>query len=228
MKLNFSSSSLRVLCSLLVVAVLSGQLAAATAEEKPPVKSSSDKDPVKSPVERVAAASKVPWPGWMVLKPMGDWAQSDQEAKDLADIYATANDAWATIQPGPNAGAQREAVKFELTHELESFLQKYTNSAWTPAVSLQIAQASLLRSSYSKALQHYSRAWQITKGNDTSPAKEMSGQAVNALAKLLVVTGRVAESDALEVEVAALSSAPRRLLSSVGPDRLGPSLAAGQ
>ena len=136
---------------------------------------------------------------------MGDWAQSDQEAKDLADIYATANDAWAQVQPGPDAGAQREAIKFELTHELESFLQKYTNSAWTPAVSIQIAQASLLRSSYSKALQYYSRAWEITKGNDTSPAKEMSGLAANALAKVLVLTGRVAEADALEGEVAGLS-----------------------
>ena len=72
-------------------------------------------------------------------------------------------------------------------------------------MSIQIAQASLLRSSYSKALQYYSRAWEITKGNDTSPAKEMSGLAANALAKVLVLTGRVAEADALEGEVAGLS-----------------------
>jgi hypothetical protein len=185
----------------------------AATDEKSPAKSSRAKDEVKSLVERVAQASKVPWPGWRVLKPMGDWAQSDQEAKELADIYAVANDAWARVQPGPDAGAQREAIKFELTHELESFLQKYTNSAWTPAVSLQIAQASLLRSGYSKALQYYSRAWEITRGNDTSPAKEMSGLAANGLAKVLVVTGRVAESDALEAEVAGLSSPPP-----LGPD----------
>jgi len=41
----------------------------------------------------------------------------------------------------------------------------------------------------------------------------MSGLAVNALAKVLVMTGRVAEADALEAEVAGLSPAPP-----LGPD----------
>ena len=158
MKTSFFPTLPRVLCTLLACAALIDSLAAATGADKSPAKLSADNTQPKSLAKRVAQASKGPWPGWTVLKPLSDWAQSDQEAKDLADIYATANDAWARVQPGPDAGAQREAIKFELTHELESFLQKYTNSAWTPAVSLQIAQASMLRSSYSKALHYYSRA----------------------------------------------------------------------
>jgi|ERR1051326_4126602 hypothetical protein len=120
MKMNFFSPVHQVCSALLACSALTVHVAAAIADDKSPVQSSGKQDQAKSLVERVAQASKVPWPGWAVLKPLGDWAQSDQEAKDLADIYAVANDAWANVQPGPDAGAQREAIKFELTHELES------------------------------------------------------------------------------------------------------------
>src|SRR6266567_1356002 len=144
MKLNFFSSSPRVLCSLLIGAALSGQLAAATADEKSHVKSSSDKDASKPPVERIAKAPKLSFANQAGLKPVGDWAVDPAETQELNDKFAAERSASASVQPGPEAGAQRRAIEVELNNELESFVTSHTNSAYGPSVRLMLARVHQL------------------------------------------------------------------------------------
>src|SRR6266516_4650355 len=187
MKPNSLCNTLRVLDSLLACALLSGQLAAATAEEKPPV-------------EQVAKAPELSFASQAGLKPIGDWAVDPAETQELNDKFAAARSASASVQPGPDAGAQRRAIEAELNNELESFLTSHTNSAYGPSVRLMLARVHQLRSGYSEAMDRYRQAWEAVKGSTDATAQAMAWQAAGGLAKLLALTGRLAELDALEAE----------------------------
>src|SRR5438309_9830431 len=49
------------------------------------------------------------------------------EANQLANIYATANAGYAAVQEGPHEGAQRMAIKFEFIRELKQFVADHAN-----------------------------------------------------------------------------------------------------
>jgi RHS repeat-associated protein len=55
----------------------------------------------------------------------------------------------------------------------------------------------------------FSLIWEATKGSEDTAAKEMADQAVGGLTKLLAVTGRLAELDALEADLRSLNTVPR-------------------
>ena len=151
MKMNFFSITFRVVCSLLAGFASSIWLAAAP-DVKSQVKSSTDKDPAKAPVERVAKTPIVSFASQAGLKPIGDWAVDPAETQELNDDFASARNASISVQPGPDAGSQRRAIQAELNNELESFLTNHTNSAYGPSVRLFLARVYQLRAGYSEAM----------------------------------------------------------------------------
>ena len=153
-----------------------------------------------SPVEQVAQASTRAHFGSQPLRRMGDWADDPNEAAQLQSIFDSARNAYASIASGPDEGAKRKAVSMELTRELESFLQQHPSSGWAPDLHLQLALACQLRSSYSKAIEYYSLAWEATKDFDQNPARQIALESAGPLARLLAVTGRNAQLEALRAE----------------------------
>src|SRR6266487_1844984 len=200
MKLNFFSNSPGVLCSLLLGAALGGQFAPSNADKKSQVNSSSDKVALKPPVERVAKTPILSFASQAGLKPIGDWAVDPAETQELDDLFAAARSASASVQPGPDAGAKRRAIEAELNNELESFLTSHTNSAYGPSVRLFLARVYQLRSGYSEAMDRHRQVWEAVKGSTDATAQGMAWQAAGGLAKLLALTGRLGELDALEAE----------------------------
>src|SRR5439155_24265738 len=130
--------------------------------------------PSKPPtLEQVAVAAVRAHFGSQPLRRRGDWAVDPNETAELNAIFEAVQRAYASIQPGPNEGAQRKVVNLELTRELEGFLQRHPASAWTGDVWLQLGRACQLPTSYSKAIQYYSRAWEVTKDSDENLAREI-------------------------------------------------------
>src|SRR5437870_3615802 len=173
---------------------------AAAPEPQSPVTSSSGKDPAKPPVERVANRPILAFTSQVGLKPIGDWAVDPAETQELNDKFAAARSASASVEPGPDAGAQRRAIETELNNELESFLTNHTNSAYGPSVRLFLARVYQLRSGYSGAMDRYRQVWGAVKGSTDATAQAMAWQAAGGLARLLALTGRIGELDALEAE----------------------------
>ena len=153
--------------------------------------SSSDKDAAKPPVERVAKTPILSFANQAGLKPIGDWAVDPAETQELNDKFAAARSTSASVQSGPDAGAQRRAIEAELNNELESFLTSHTNSAYGPSVRLFLARVYQLRSGYSQAMDHYRLAWGAVKGSTDATAEGMARETVGGLAKLLALTGRL-------------------------------------
>ncbi|HYT60278.1 MAG TPA: cysteine peptidase family C39 domain-containing protein [Haliangiales bacterium] len=110
--------------------------------------------------------------------------------------------------PGPDEGRQRKMVSLELTLELEEFLQQHPFSSWAPDLQFQLGKACQLRSSYSKAIRYYTRAWDATKDSDQFPARKIALDSAGPLAKLLALTGRLEELDALQLEARARGKVP--------------------
>ncbi|HEX9254767.1 MAG TPA: hypothetical protein VF938_04455, partial [Candidatus Angelobacter sp.] len=200
MKTNCFSTVPQALCTWLACGALTGSLAAAP-DTQSPVKSSSGKDPAKPPVERAAKTPILSFTTQAGLKPIGDWAVDPAETQELNDKFAAARSASASVQPGPDAGAQRRGIEMELNNELESFLSSHTNSAYGPSVRLFLARVYQLRSGYSEAMDRYRQVWGAVKGSTDATAQAMAWQAAGGLARLLALTGRIGELDALEGEV---------------------------
>jgi hypothetical protein len=152
--------------------------------------------------ETFAAHARLP------LRPVGNWAIDPEEVRQLENIFTTAREGSASITPGPDATRQRRAMFLELTRELESFVTQRTNSAYGPGVRLYLARAAQLSSQYSIAMDHCARAWDTVKSSPDAAAQEMAREASGKLAKLLALTGRLAELDALEVETRNYSGRP--------------------
>src|SRR5438445_343728 len=176
-----------------------------------------------SPVERVAQASTRAHFGTQPLRRMGDWADDPNEAAQLQSIFDSTRNAYASIAPGPDEGAKRKAVSMELTRELESFLQQHPSSGWAADLHLQLALACQLRSSYSKAIEYYSLAWEATKDFEQNPARQIALEAAGPLARLLAVTGRNAQLETLRAE----AQAAGRILRGAGSGSLWTSVVDG-
>jgi len=139
--------------------------------------------------------------GFSALRPIGDWTVDPEDASRLRNIFAQVAAAANSITPGPDASAQRRAVDNELCSELENFLASRTNSAYGPSVRLSLARSAWIRSSYARAMEHYDRAWLGVRGSADSTAQQMAREATGGLARLLAITGRMDELDALERDV---------------------------
>src|SRR6266508_1233734 len=183
-------------CAVLQVVLLADQPPAKLAPQSTPAKTAQTVAATSgSPIEQVALASVRAHFGTQPLRAMSDWAIDDDEAVQLQQIFAAAQSAYASIVPGPDEGRQRKMVSLELTLELEEFLQQHPFSSWAPDLQFQLGKACQLRSSYSKAIRYYTRAWDATKDSDQFPARKIALDSAGPLAKLLALTGRLEELD---------------------------------
>src|SRR6266545_5861227 len=196
-------------CAVLQVVLLADQPPAKLAPQSTPAKTAQTVAATSgSPIEQVALASVRAHFGTQRLRVMGDWAIDDDEAVQLQKIFAAAQSAYASIVPGPDEGRQRKAVGLELTAELEAFLQQHPVSSWAPDICFQLGRMCQLRSGYSKAIHYYARAWEMTKDSEQNPAHQIALDAAGPLSKLLALTGRLEELDALQLEARARGKVP--------------------
>jgi RHS repeat-associated protein len=122
----------------------------------------------------------------------------DSDGVQLRAIFDSSSAAFAAVVPGPAAPAQRRAVDNELRKELYSFLGSHTNSAYGPGVRLYLARGALMRSCYAEAMELYARVWADVRGLEDHTAQNFAREATGALARLLAMTGRFEDLDALE------------------------------
>ena len=188
-------SSLRYLLAHLICAAL-------LLLTQPGVAAQTDATPEPTSWEEVERASRLAGLGGFSIRPMGA-SLDEAEAVQLRGLYGATQDALNAIRSGPDKPAQEVAVQSALLGELESWTQDHPNSSWTPGIRLQLAHASKMASRYSKALQYYSEVWEAAKGRRDDPAVGVAMDASGSLAKLLVLSGRIAECEALEEDVLA-------------------------
>ncbi|HWX21506.1 MAG TPA: cysteine peptidase family C39 domain-containing protein, partial [Candidatus Binatia bacterium] len=131
------------------------------------------------------------------VNPVGDRPLNDTETSQLNSIFSQVVAAANSVPPSPDAGAQRRAIDNELRAELESFVTNNPASAWTPSLHLLLARRAQLRCGYSLALDHYQAAFSAVAGSTDLTAQEIAREASGGLAKMLMLTGRASDFDAL-------------------------------
>ena len=138
------------------------------------------------------------------LTPIGNQPVDGPDTAQLNSIFATLISALRSIPPSPNAGAQRRAMDNELRAELETFLTNNPASAWGPSIHLLLAHRAQLRCAYSLSSSHYESAYLATGALADPASRSLARQAGAGLAKMLVLTGRPDDFDALESQAAQL------------------------
>ncbi len=138
------------------------------------------------------------------IKAVGSQPPDAAQTQELEAVFGATVAAASSIPPGPDAGAMRRAIDNELRAELETFVTNNPASAWTPSVHLLLARRAQLRCGYSLALDHYQMAFESVAGSTDPVALSLARDASGGLARLLALTGRVADFDALAAQVAQL------------------------
>lgn len=149
--------------------------------------------------ERLASASKKI--GGRPLRPRGDAAQEEEQARELIQIFDATRAAYVQAGDRENSAAQRRQIKLEWARELEQFLQNHRGSPYDADICLELGKAANVRSAYAKAISYYSRAWDATKDADDEPSPAMALEAAGELARLLAATGKLDLLDDLENEM---------------------------
>lgn len=134
----------------------------------------------------------------MGIKPIGDWQVNPGETAYLNSLFASATAAADAIIPGPNASSQRHQIDNLLRQELENFVSTNKNSAYAPGLHVFLGDRAKMRCSYTLAMDHYQAAFNLVSGSPDPTAFEIAHAASGSLAKLLAITGSIAEFDALE------------------------------
>jgi hypothetical protein len=106
------------------------------------------------------------------------------------------------IVPGDDASAQRGAIDNLLRQELESFLATNPASAYAPSLHVLLGDKALMRCGYSLAMDHFAAAFDSVVGSPDPTAIDITHEASGKLAKLLALTGRIADFDALQSQAA--------------------------
>ena len=156
------------------------------------------------------------------IKPIGDWQVDPAETAYLNSLFTQASAAADAIVPGPDASAQRRQIDNLLRQELENFVSTNGASAYAPGLHVLLGNEARMRCGYSLAMQHYAAAFNGLAGSPDPTAFEIAHEASGSLAKLLALTGRIAEFDALQAQ--ALQMGPRAGLpvtTGAGPPRCG-------
>jgi hypothetical protein len=132
------------------------------------------------------------------VRPIGDWQVDPIETQYLDSLFAQAMAAKEAVPPGPDATAQRRAIDNLLRSELQTFVTTNANSSYAPSLHLFLGHQARMRCGYSLAMQHYQAAFEKVLGSPDATALEIAHEASGALAKLLALTGRIPELDALQ------------------------------
>lgn len=141
------------------------------------------------------------------VEPAGDRPINDIETQELESILSQTTAAISEIPGGPDAGLLRSSIHLALQDELQAFLSNRVDSAWAPGVALFLGRAAQLRSGYSQAITFYSQAYSATAGSGDPAARRINAQAAGSLAKLLALTGRLPQLDALFLDAPQRSAA---------------------
>jgi RHS repeat-associated protein len=136
-----------------------------------------------------------------VIAPLELQTVDDGETAELHSALTEARSTAAGIPAGIEAGVQRQAVVNKLDAELEAFVANHPNSAWTPWVRFSLGQSAQSRCGYSRAIDHYRNALAAVKDSSDSSSQRMTRKAASGLAKLLALTGRLDDLDALGMDV---------------------------
>jgi RHS repeat-associated protein len=139
------------------------------------------------------------------IRPVGDWQVDPIETRYLNSLFQAATVAANSIAPSPQAAGQRWAIDSELRVELENYVATNAASAYAPSLHVWLGHRARQRSAYSLAMDHYSQVWNLLAASSEPSAKAMAQEAGGALAKLLALTGRIEEFDALEAQAAQLA-----------------------
>jgi YD repeat-containing protein len=136
------------------------------------------------------------------IQPIGNWQVDPAETAYLNSLFASATAAADAIVPGPDASAHRRAVDNLLREELENFVATNATSAYSPGLHVLLGNRARMRCGYSVAMEHYQAAFKGLAGSPDPIAFEVAHEAGGSLAKLLALTGRIAELDVLEAQAA--------------------------
>ena len=134
------------------------------------------------------------------FKPLEDRPVVAEETSQLDFIFTSSKNAHNAVRPSPDSGAQHRAIALEVAAELENFATNHVDSAWSAPARLFLANGFKAHASYSNAMTHYAEAWATTKNSTEISGQRMADQASGSLAKLLALTGRINELDALEAD----------------------------
>lgn len=137
------------------------------------------------------------------LAPLGDRPLDPAETQQLDSLFSASLAAMQSVPPGPAAGAQRRIIHGQLESELQAFATNHTNSAWSPSIHSWLAKASEMHGAYSTAMDHYLDAWSAVRDSADPSARLLALQSSGGLAKLLALTGRLDDFDALDADAQA-------------------------
>ena len=131
------------------------------------------------------------------LQWIGETPPNESEAQALlAALTASQNDE-IEASPGERSltGQDREART--VVAELEAYLQRRPNTGYRAAVHSGLAGFYTGRGVYSKALEHWDRAEQLSRGESESAGQVLHDQALAQRGLLLACLGKVAEFEEL-------------------------------
>lgn len=103
------------------------------------------------------------------------------------------------------AGLDPDQKPADVISGLESFLDAHPNSAWTPSLLANLARYYRSQGRYSLALDHWQRAWNITKDSAEPGARKVADYTIAYWTQLLSSLGRV---DELQRLIAAVNDRP--------------------
>lgn len=118
------------------------------------------------------------------------------------------------VSVGESATALQEGVvlktALETTKELdpftaadlfEAFVAENPQSVWTPSLHACLGEFWFQEGAYTSALDHWSRAWDLTKGLSPGPGKEVADYALAHWTRLLLGLGRLDDLEVLFAEL---------------------------
>jgi len=162
--------------------------------QKPPAIGASRSTPVFRPV---------PWgPGPVI--PLAEAQIVQEETLEIAEIYNRAAVRMDGAPQGIPGGRARIGVLRSLREELETFVRRHPNSAYTPGTRLRVAQMAHQRLGYSRAITEGQEAYLATRNLKEANAQQIFRDAAVELVRLYSKTGRTEEQIALEKDVADL------------------------
>ncbi|MCC7375420.1 MAG: hypothetical protein IT581_12265, partial [Verrucomicrobiales bacterium] len=167
-------------------------------DDAPPAASPTSTTPRTGLRDRIERLSREPLFGTGTpLRPLGNSALEPDDQQRIHDIYQRASENSARFRLLPGAGDKRRLVNLVWAEELESFVKDKPDSAWTPGIRLQLASMALQRLNYSNAEENLARCYEAVADSPDEVAREMARDAARLHARLLVLSGRLAEFDAL-------------------------------
>jgi YD repeat-containing protein len=172
----------------LLPALLGAVLVAAFAATQPPLPAAKTSVSANS-FDRLKRVSRLAWLGDRPIVAKGDSALSDQEADELSELYAHAE---AAYQRAPSEAA-KEGVRIGLVNSLEGFLTNHVNSSYNPAIHSELADYYRPSGYFSRALDHWGKAWQECATYQEGNGRNLADRALVRRASLLASLGRLEE-----------------------------------